>query len=49
MYMTDAELEVFLTKRFERRWRMLIYGLSIWGWLFIAVILFALASSASGR
>jgi len=49
MLMNDAELEEFLTKRFERRWRMLIYGLNIWGWLFIAVVLFALASSANGR
>ncbi len=45
--MTDAELEELLIKRFERRWKMLIYGLSIWGWLFIAVILFFLAARES--
>jgi len=42
--MNDAELELQLANHFKRRWRILMLGLSIWGWLFIAVILFFLAA-----
>ena len=44
--MNDAELEEFLIKLFEKRWKIIIYELSI---LFIAIVLFIIASSASGR